>query len=135
MEHCHLLVDKFYIRKQLECCVSKSLSQRVSLPCTTSFYKGKKRKRREVLGHRKGLGEVDVNSCLYSPMQLKNLVIFHHLLADYFEVHHKDMGYFGAMACSGMKCHLCTDSFDKDKRGKQRHVLGHRKTVRGSRCQ
>ena len=44
--------------------VFPSLSKRASLPCTTSFYKGKKRKRREVLGHRKGLGEVDVNSFL-----------------------------------------------------------------------
>ena len=62
MEQLPLLEDSLnYITNPCRSCVAKAFSDRDSHPCTVSFDKGKIRKRREALGHTKGVGGIYVN--------------------------------------------------------------------------
>lgn len=72
VEKSHLLVDSLnYIRNPLECCVAKVFRQR-QLPLH-NFDMEKRRKRREVLRHKKGVG-VDIIVRLWSQVELEELV-------------------------------------------------------------
>lgn len=72
VEKSHLLVDSLnYTRSPLEYCVAKVFRQRQSP--SHNFDMDKRRKRREVLRHRKGVG-VDIIVRLWSQVELEELV-------------------------------------------------------------
>lgn len=59
MEQRHLLATPLSYTKRPEVCVAEATVKRDSHTCTAAFGKGKRRKRRKILGHRKGVGEVE----------------------------------------------------------------------------
>lgn len=59
MEQRHLLVAPLTYIKKPEVCVAKATVKWDSHTCTAGLGKGKRRKRRKVLGRRKGVGEVE----------------------------------------------------------------------------
>ena len=83
MKQVHLLVDSTnYIRKLCGCCIAKTFSDRNPKLGTGSSDKGKRKNRREVFRHRKGVDRIYVNVRLCSIVSLENLMEQCLLLVD-----------------------------------------------------